>query len=175
MRTRAILLLLFAIAALTALQAPYANANDACEQIVEAFAARDFALLIPVLFDLDDDAVFDSLFRAGEGMTEDDITEYTVCRSDLEEDYERNLMSLQRQFKVALAAGDSLGVDWARVQYDGYMVYDEDKWLGYANFYDFEILLKQDGATYWLNPGALRQTPRGWKLAAGIGCRFNIR
>ena len=172
MRRLLVLALLLAAVGLTAAQPPYTIPNDACKQIVEAFAQRDFALLMPVLFNLDDDAAFDSLFRASKSVDETAITEYSVSRSDLAEDYERNLMSLQRQFNAALVHADSLGLDLANSQYDGFIVHGKDMWMGYNIFFDFEIGVTCEGQIYWLNPGILRETPHGWKLAAGQGCRF---
>lgn len=168
---RTVALLLLTVLCLS-LAADPLSPDDVCRRTVEAFRQRDFAVLLPVLFSLEDDAAFDSLFRQQAQLTEEEMTQYNVSRLDVQEDYRQNLMSMQQQFRKALDAADSLGIDWRKARYHSYNISSEGEWLGYRLIDSFTISIKQGKQEYHLCPGMLRETPNGWRLAAGQGCQF---
>jgi len=143
--------------------------------VAEAFRQKNFDLLSPVLFDLKADAAFASLIRSTRGVSEDAITEYEVSRTDLKEDFRRNVAATRGQFQRIIARGQNLGIDWGKTSYGGYKVLEQDGWLGYELYYDFYIQIKYKRHVYQLRPGILRRTPNGWRLASATGCEMTLQ
>jgi hypothetical protein len=130
----------------------YRTAEEACRQVAEEFRQKNFDLLSPVLFDLKRHAAFDSLFRSTRGVSEDAITEYEVSRTDLKEDFRRNVAATRGQFQRS-SPGPEPGHRLGQNLYGGYKVLEQDGWLGYELYYDFYIQIKYKRHVYQLRPG----------------------